>query len=205
MKFVIDLSVQYVGNEIGRPSLDLVGLPFLAGQQRGGLGFGGDNPDVGSRGLDDLAGTRHCAARAIASDPVVEPATCKVTQDLGPGRMAVILRIGRVLELSSEKPPVLFGKLLCPLDHTRAAFRRRRQNNFRPKATHDLAALDRKRIRHGGDERVALRRANHGKRDARVTRGGFDDGLAGLQRASAFGVVDDGKGQSVFHGGHRIE
>jgi hypothetical protein len=43
-------------------------------------------------------------------------------------------------------------------------------------------------------------RADHGEADAGVAAGGLDDGLAGLERAGAFGVLDDAEGEAVFDG-----
>src|SRR5438067_509464 len=80
-----------------------------------------------------------------------------------------------------------------------------RENHLRPQQAHDLAALDRERLGHGGDERITLGRAHHGERDAGVARGGLDHRLAGLERTAALGVLDDGDREAVLDGGERIE
>ncbi len=100
---------------------------------------------------------------------------------------------------------MLLGELFGPPDHAGAAFRGRRHDDFRAERTHDLAAFDRERIGHRRDERVALGRADHGQGDPGISRRGLDDGLARLDQAAPFGVVDDREREAVLDRRHRVE
>ncbi len=71
--------------------------------------------------------------------------------------------------------------------------------------SHELAAFDGEGFGHGDDEWVALLRTDHGEADAGVAAGGFDDGLAGLECAGAFGVFDDAEGEAVLDGAEGVE
>ena len=88
--------------------------------------------------------------------------------------------------------PCVIGELDGFRQHAAALLGRGRQHHLRAEETQQLAALDAETFGHGDDERIALLRAHHRETDAGVAAGGFDDGLAGLQRAAAFGVFDDG-------------
>ena len=181
---VADLAVEHRGHEVGRPALDLVRLPLLAGEQlRAPAGSHAIDLHVGARELEHLAGAGQRAARAPAGDPVVEPRAGEVAQDLRAGRLAVVGRVRRVLELAREEPAALLRELLGALaTMPGAALGGGREDHLRAVRAHDLAALDRERLRHHRDERIAARRAHHRERDARVARRRLDDGLAGLQR-----------------------
>ncbi len=91
------------------------------------------------------------------------------------------------------------------LQHAGAALGRRRQDDLRAQAAHDLAALDRERLGHDGNEGIALGGADHGQGDAGVAGCGLDDCLAGLQGTASLRVVDDREGQAVLDGCHGIE
>ena len=58
---------------------------------------------------------------------------------------------------------------------------------------------------HHRDERIALRGADHRERDAGVAGRRLDHRLAGLQRAAALGVLDDGDREAVLDRGQRVE
>ena len=84
---------------------------------------------------------------------------------------------------------MLLGETLCEPDHARAALGRRRENHLRAERAHDLAPLDRERLDHRRDERIALRGADHRERDARVARRCLDHRLPRLDRAAALGSL----------------
>src|SRR6185295_10225231 len=138
------------------------------------------------------------AARAPAGDPEIEPLAREVAQDLRPGRVAVIFRIGLVLELTRQKPTMFLRQLFGLAHHAGAAFRGRRQDYLGAEHAHDLAALDREALGHDRNERITLRRAHHRERDAGVAGGRLDDGLAALERAAPLGVFDDCDRQAVL-------
>jgi hypothetical protein len=70
---------------------------------------------------------------------------------------------------------------------------------------HQPAPLDREALGHGDHQRIALLGADHGQPDAGVAAGRLDHGLAGLERAGAFGILDDAERQAVLHRAHWIE
>ena len=100
---------------------------------------------------------------------------------------------------------MLFSKFFGQLDHTRASFSSRCQNNFRAQTSHDLAALNRERVRHYRDELVALGGADHRQCNTRIARCRFNDDLARLQQATLFGVIDDRKCQPILDRCQRIK
>ena len=85
------------------------------------------------------------------------------------------------------------------VDHAHAAFGRRGDHHLGAQKPHEPAALDAERFGHDDDQRIALLGADHGEADAGVAAGRLDDGLAGLQRAAAFGRLDHAQGQAVLH------
>ena len=192
------LRVQHVGQEVGRPALDLVRRPRFAAEQRRAGRLRRDDLHLGPRELDHLAGARQRAARAPARDPEVEPAAGEVLQDLGTRRLPVIGRVRGILELPREEPAVLLGERRREPHHARAALGGRREDHLGAERAHDLAAFDGERLDHRRDERIALGRAHHRERDAGVARRRFDDGLARLQGSAALGVVDDGEREAVL-------
>ncbi len=179
------IAIENGRHEVRRPTLDLVRRERVARQHRGACRLGRDDLHLGTREANHLAGAGERAARAPAGDEEVEALAREVPQDFRARRVAVIRGVRFVLELSREEPAVLVRELLRPSSPCRCRARRRRENHLRAEHAHDLAALDRERLHHHGDERITLRRADRRERDAGVAGGGLDDGLAGLQRAAA--------------------
>src|SRR5690606_12463351 len=85
-----DLAIQYAGNEVRGPALDLVRREFGAPEQRGGRGLAGDDTGAGPRELDDLASASERAAGAPARDEEVEPSAREIAVDHGTRGLALI-------------------------------------------------------------------------------------------------------------------
>ena len=111
----------------------------------------------------------------------------------------MVLRVGGVGELVGEEPAVFLGQFFGNAHHADAALGGGCEDDFAAEAADEFAPLDGESFGHDRNEGIAFGGAHHGERDAGVAGGGFDDGLAGLQQAAFFGVVDDGVGEAVFH------
>src|SRR3546814_8347203 len=72
-----------------------------------------------------LADTGQGAAGAPTADEIIQPLAGEITHDLGGGGVAVIGRIGRVVELLGQKPAVFLGQLAGTIHHAGAARRSR--------------------------------------------------------------------------------
>ena len=101
--------------------------------------------------------------------------------------------------------PFFCGELFGFFDHAGAAGGAGGDDDLGAEEAHELAALDGEGFGHGDDEGVAFGGADHGEADAGVAAGGFDDGLAGLEGATLFGVFDDAEGEAVFDGAEGVE
>src|SRR5690606_27394069 len=77
------LATEHGGNEVRRPALDLVRVPFLTLQQGGNLGFCGGDLHFRPGQLQHLADAGQGAAGAPATDEVVEAAPGEVGEDFG--------------------------------------------------------------------------------------------------------------------------
>ena len=159
----------------------------------------------GRASLMHFAGAGERAARAPARDEMVEALADEVLQDFRAGRVAVIGRIRRILELAREEPAMFLRELGGLAHHALAAFGGGREDHLRAEHAHDLAALDREGFDHHGDERITLRGAHHRERDAGVARRRFDDRLARLQRAAFLRVLDDRDREAILDRRERIE
>src|SRR6185312_7469534 len=220
-RFLVDRLAGDARDEVGRPALHRVRLEGRMGLGRRAVGIarlrlaGGEHRRIGRFADDDLrfrplaaqhardAGQR--AAGAEAGHPVVELLALEVVDDLAPGRALVHVRVGLVLELARHEPAVLGGELLRLVDHAEGALRRRRQDHLGAEEAHQLAPLDGKALGHGYDERVALRRADHGEADAGVAGGRLYDRLPGLERAGFLRRLDDAEREPVLDRAERIE
>ena len=60
-------------------------------------------------------------------------------------------------------------------------------------------------LRHGDDQRIALRGAHHRKPDAGVAAGRLDHGLAGLELARLLRRLDHAEREAILHRAERIE
>ena len=188
----------------GEPS-GLLGWGMAAGEHGGGVGFADDDLGLGAFFGEDAGDAFEGASGAEAGDPVVELVAFEVAEDLLGGGLGVEVGVGFVGELPGDEPAVLFGELDGLLDHAGAALGCGGDDDLGSEEAHELAALDGEGFGHGDDERVAFLRADHGEADAGVAAGGFDDGLAGLECAGAFGVFDDAEGETVFDGAEWVE
>ena len=117
----------------------------------------------------------------------------------------VDIGVGFGLELVGEEPAIRLGQLDRLAVHAQSLLGARRQHHLGSENPHQLAPLDGETVRHGHDQRIAFLCTDHGKTDAGVAAGRFDDSLTGLQRAAALGGLDDVDGEPVFHGGCGIE
>src|SRR5690606_33831708 len=126
-------------------------------------------------------------------------------EDLRRRGVAVPGGVGRVGELAGQEPAVFLGQFARLAHHARSALGGRGQDDLGAIGAHELAALDREGLGHGGDEAVAARGADHGEGHAGVARGRLDHGVAGLEQAARFGVEDDGERQAVLDRAAGIE
>ncbi len=131
------------------------------------------------------------AAGAEAGDEVVEADIFEVLEYLDCRGFRMKVGIGFVLELAAQKPAMRLRELDGLGEHAAAFLRRRCQHDLRAEEAHHLAALDAEVLGHGHDQGIALLRADHGKTDAGVAAGRFDDGLTRLQLTSPLRVFDD--------------
>ena len=177
----------------------------LASQQRSVFRFGGDNLDLGARQLEHFAHAGDGAAGTPAADKIVEPPTGEVAKDLRGSGVAVIGRVGRVLELPGQIPAVLGSQFFGLAHHARTALGGRRQDDLGAEHAHDAPTLDREGFDHHGDKGIALGSADHCQRNAGVAGRGFNDGLTWLERATALRIFNDGDSQPVFDRGGGVE
>mmetsp|Transcript_20965 Transcript_20965/g.50286 ORF Transcript_20965/g.50286 Transcript_20965/m.50286 type:complete len:276 (-) Transcript_20965:452-1279(-) len=149
--------LQDLGDEVGRPPLDRVGLERRVRADGGAvlIAFGGDaggeEPRVGRLGehdlhvgplrLDRLARAVESAAGAVAGHPVVELLALEGVEDLWASRGLVEFPVGLVLELMAEEPAMLGAQLLCLAHHARALPCLGSHDDFRPEHAHQPAAL----------------------------------------------------------------
>ena len=75
----------------------------------------------------------------------------------------------------------------------------RREHDLGAQEAHQLTAFDGEAVRHGNDQRVAFRGADHGESDSGVAARRLDDRLARLQVTAAFRLFDDADREPVFH------
>src|SRR5438128_8414061 len=201
---IVDFAVQDVRYKARPDALDSVhpGAPTLEHRRASGL----DGHDQKSR--DSLAGdfahTGNRAAGPHAEDERVELAVRRF-QYLERRRLAVYLRVGRVLELlRHEVVRVARQQLLRGEDGAGHSLNRRRQHDFRTIASEQIAASQAHVLRHRHDQPVALYRCDHRQPDAGVPARRLDDRVAGLQAALAFGWLDHVEGDPVFHAARRV-
>ena len=181
------------------------GLGDSAGEHGGYVGLADDYLGLGALGAEYAGYAFEGSAGAESGDPVVEGAVGEVAEDLLGGGFGVIVGVGLVGELAGEEPAVLFGELDGFFEHAEAAGGGGGEDDFCSEEAHELAAFDGEGLGHGDYEGVALLGADHGEADAGVAAGGFDDGLAGLEGAGAFGVLDDAEGEAVLDGAEGVE
>jgi hypothetical protein len=179
---------------------------FDAARSHGsGIGFAKNDFGFGALFGEDAGDAFERAAGAEAGDPVVEAVALEVAEDLLRCGAGVHVGVGFVGELAGEEPAVLFGELSCLLDHAEATRRTGGNDDLCSEEAHELSPLDGEGFGHGDDEWITLGCTDHGEADAGVAAGGFDDGLAGLERAGFFCIFDDAEGEAVFDGAERIE
>mmetsp|Transcript_844 Transcript_844/g.872 ORF Transcript_844/g.872 Transcript_844/m.872 type:complete len:384 (+) Transcript_844:3-1154(+) len=183
-------------------------LPLLldaTGDQGRSLGLGQDDLDVRASLLDDLAGTLEGATSAVTGDPIVQPAAGEIREDLWSRGLRMVGRVCLVLELPSQVPAVLLGKLLSLEHHACAAQGRRCHDDLCSQHAHDLPALHRERGSHRGDKVVATLCAHHGQCNAGVSTRCLDHGTTRLQCAPLLSILDDCDRQTVLHRAEGVE
>ena len=141
---------------------------------------------VGSTATARNAGFRALRASATPGDRAAGPhaghdhvhAAVGVVPDLDRGRLAVDLRVRRVLELPDDHR--VRGSRCCSSSARAIApfipFAPSVSTTRAPERLEDLAALDRHRVGHGEDQPDAPGRADEGQRDPGVARGRLDHG-----------------------------
>ena len=91
------------------------------------------------------------------------------------------------------------------MDRAGHALDRRGEQKLHAEALQEATALEAHVFRHGEDEVVALRGADHREADAGVTGGGLDERVAGLDGALALRGLDHGERDPVLHGAGGVE
>src|ERR1043165_6179563 len=94
---------------------------------------------------------------------------------------------------------------VCTMAEPFSVERRKLMRFLGAKEAHQLAPLDRERLGHGADERIAFRGAHHRKPDAGVAGGRLDHGLAGFQLARFLRCLDDAEREAVLYRAEGIE
>src|SRR6516164_2910843 len=115
------------------------------------------------------------------------------------------IRIGLILELTSEEPAMGHCELSCFCHHPHAAQRSRCNHHFRSKKTHELAAFDTECLRHGDYQRMVLLRADHGKANSSIAARRLNHRLPRLQVTGALGGLNDPERQTIFDRAEGIE
>jgi hypothetical protein len=79
------------------------------------------------------------------------------------------------------------------------AARARREDQLGAERLHGLRAFDAQVFGHDQQHAVTADRCRHRQRDAGVARGGFDQGVAGLDVSALLGAADHADGRPVLH------
>ena len=129
---------------------------------------------------------------------VTLPSVC--CQISGAVLVVVGLPVGLVVELVGEEIAVreFPGHGVGLLDGPVGAPFGRGQQDLGAIGLHDLAALNRGRLRHDQDAPVALGGADHGQADAGVAAGGLEDDLVFGQFAALLTRLDHGQGDPLL-------
>ena len=156
--------------------------------------------------LEHLTDAGHRAAGSDACYNGVD-FSAGVAPDFFSRRLAVDLRIGRIVELLGAPSARRLGfDLLGDPQRLREAFRPRSEDKLCAESLQQFPALDGERVRHDQDALVAFRCGDERQADAGVATGGFDDRvLAGFDLAAFFRVVDHGNGDAVLDRGEWVE
>ena len=102
------------------------------------------------------------------------------------------------LELARVEPAVGLGQLLRLAVHAHALGRARREDDLGAEESHHASTLDRERIGHRHDQRIALGGTDHRQADPGVAAGRLDDRLTRLEIAAALGAFDDADREAVL-------
>ncbi len=147
---------------------------------------------------------RHRAASPPAGHPVVEPSGREILEDLAAGRLSVEgrVRLCRPVARGTSRAPrrVERARRTAPEARSAAGV----SSTLAPYARMIRRRSTENDLGHDGDESIPARRARHGERDPRVTRGRFDHGLAWREQATPLGVEHDTEREPVFHGPARV-
>ena len=203
--FCIDLDhaveqagVQVLGDEARANALDGVGCRCAARDHGRCRGFHREYLELWELGLEHAGGAREVAAGAHAGDERVQPVG-EVGQDFLGGGAHVDVDVGRVFKLlRNPRAGGLCLQFLGAGDGALHALFAGRQVKLRAVGQHQAAALNAHAVGHHQNQLVALDGGHQGQANARVARGGLDDGAAGLQRARFFCVFHHGQRNAVL-------
>ena len=128
----------------------------------------------------------------------------RIAPDFRSRAFVVGARIVFVGELVEDDATAILLHLLGQVARIFHAARLRRQQNVGAVGGHALAALHAEIVWHQEQHLVAAQGGGHGQRDARITAGGLDQGIAWLDDAALFSALEHGHGGAVLHGAGRV-
>src|SRR6185312_14624686 len=176
------------GYEAVRDAFDLMQRHFAA---QDGARFGGFHREQAHVRVGLAESLADADQRAASSNPVHEgvgrAAFRQLRQDFGAEDFAVLVDVPFVLELAGKEEAGLLAEFTRAfqriVDVEGAA-----EKDLGAVGARDRNAFARQAFRHHHDHAVAFHRGDHRKRVAGVAAGGFDNGVAGLDRAGFFGT-----------------
>ena len=158
------------------------------------------------RSLEHVAHTGNRAAGSDHRDEDVDLAV-GIAPDFFSRRAAMNLGIRRIFELLRHEILGRRGaRISCALrNRTFHAVGARRQHDLRTVRFEQIAALDRHRVRHDENQRIAFGGGDERERDAGVAARRFENGHSGTQATVAFGGFDHRNADAILHRTGRIE
>ena len=203
--FVVNLGVEYIRNEAGADTLNLMRAALAGGQYRGGIRLNSYYLDIRVLILQVLAGAGYGAAGAYACNEDVNLVT-GLLPDLGTGGCVVRSRVCRVYELTGDEAVRgLLSQLVCLCNRTGHTLRAFGQNQLSAVCLQHVAAFNAHGFRHGEDDAVAAGSCNCCQTDAGVAGGRLDNGCARLECTGLLGLVDHGVCDTILNGTGRIK
>src|SRR6266568_2274976 len=98
--------------------------------------------DLGPLPGENTTDTLERAAGSETRNPIVQPLSSEIVDDLSRRRARVVVGVCFVLELPRQEPPVLSCELVDFPYHAGSAFRCRREDDFRAEEAHQPASLN---------------------------------------------------------------
>ena len=205
-EFVDDVPIEGARPEVLADALDLVRSDLAAVDRA--LGIGTDDADRGVLFLEVLPDAGDRAPGADAGHKGRD-ATVGLPPDLRAGRPVVRLGVpGVEVLVGLERPRHFAGEAIG-----NGVVRLRRlalhvggaDDHLRPVGAEQADLFRRHLVGHDEDHLVALDRRGHREPVTRVARGGLDDGAAGAEQPSAFGILEHRQTDTVLDTATRVE